>query len=37
MDEKAAALEATTVIARAGADLVITYFAKEIAKWLKEG
>jgi porphobilinogen synthase len=36
LDEKAAALEATTAIARAGADLVITYFAKDLAKWLKE-
>jgi len=37
LDEKAAALEATTAIARAGADLVITYFAKDLAKWLQEG
>lgn len=34
IDEKGAALEATTAIVRAGADLVITYFAKDIAGWL---
>lgn len=34
IDEKGAALEATTAIVRAGADLVITYFAKDIACWL---
>lgn len=34
LDEKAAALEATTAIARAGADLIITYYAKDLAAWL---
>ncbi|GMU20199.1 MAG: delta-aminolevulinic acid dehydratase [Phycisphaerae bacterium] len=34
LDEKGAVLEATTAIARAGADLIITYFAKELAEWL---
>lgn len=34
IDEKGAALEATTAIARAGADLIITYYAKELAGWL---
>lgn len=29
-------LEVLTAIKRAGADLIITYFAKEAAKWLKE-
>jgi porphobilinogen synthase len=36
MDEKAADNESTTAIARAGADLVITYFAKDLAKWLQK-
>jgi porphobilinogen synthase len=34
IDEKGAALEATTAIARAGADLIITYYAKELAGWI---
>lgn len=37
LDEKAAAMEATTAIFRAGADLVLTYFAKDLARWAKEG
>jgi porphobilinogen synthase len=36
MDEKAATLEILTAIKRAGADLIITYFAKDAAKWLKQ-
>ncbi len=34
LDEKAAVLESLTSIKRAGADLIITYFAREAAKWL---
>ena len=34
LDEKACVLEATTSIKRAGADGVLTYFAKDIARWL---
>ncbi len=34
IDEKAAALEVTTAIKRAGADLIITYFAEQLADWL---
>ena len=34
MDERAAALESLTAIKRAGADLVVTYWAKEVAAWL---
>jgi porphobilinogen synthase len=34
MDERAAALESLTAIRRAGADIVITYWAKELAPWL---
>jgi porphobilinogen synthase len=35
IDERAAVLEAVTGIRRAGADIVITYHAKELARWLK--
>jgi len=34
LDEKAAALESLVAIKRAGADLVFTYWAKDIARWL---
>ena len=34
LDERAAVLEAITAIRRAGADVVITYHAKEAAEWL---
>lgn len=34
IDEKAAVLEVLTAIRRAGADLVVTYHAKEAAEWL---
>jgi porphobilinogen synthase len=36
LDGRAAALEVLTSLARAGADLVITYHAKEAASWLAE-
>jgi porphobilinogen synthase len=36
LDEKAAVRETLTGIRRAGADLVITYHAKEAARWLTE-
>jgi porphobilinogen synthase len=36
LDEKRAALEALTSIARAGADLTITYYAKDAARWIHE-
>ena len=35
IDEKAAALEVLTAIKRAGADMILTYFAKEAAEWLQ--
>jgi porphobilinogen synthase len=35
LDERATVLEALTSIRRAGADIVITYHAKEAAKWLQ--
>jgi porphobilinogen synthase len=34
LDERAAALESLTAIKRAGADIVISYWAKELASWL---
>lgn len=34
LDEKAAVIETTTAIKRAGADLIITYFAEALASWL---
>jgi porphobilinogen synthase len=34
LDEKTAVLETLTSIKRAGADLIITYHAKEAASWL---
>ena len=36
VDEKATALEILTSIKRAGADLILTYHAKDAARWLKE-
>jgi porphobilinogen synthase len=36
IEEKRSVLEVVTSIKRAGADIIITYFAKDIAKWLKE-
>jgi porphobilinogen synthase len=35
LDERGAVLEALTSIRRAGADIVITYHAKEAARWLQ--
>ncbi|HXY96411.1 MAG TPA: porphobilinogen synthase [Steroidobacteraceae bacterium] len=35
IDERAAVLETLTGIARAGADLIISYFAPEAARWLR--
>ena len=36
IEEKAAAIEAVTSMKRAGAKIIITYFAKQLAGWLKE-
>jgi porphobilinogen synthase len=35
-EERAAVLEALTAIRRAGADMVITYHARQVARWLAE-
>ncbi|OGT45740.1 MAG: delta-aminolevulinic acid dehydratase [Gammaproteobacteria bacterium RIFCSPHIGHO2_12_FULL_41_20] len=34
LDEKRAVLEVLTAIRRAGADFIITYYVKQVAKWL---
>ncbi|PEN13818.1 porphobilinogen synthase [Longibacter salinarum] len=36
LDEKAGALEALTAIHRGGADVILTYFAKQVAQWISE-
>ena len=35
LDERTAVLEALTAIRRAGADLIFTYHAKDVATWLR--
>lgn len=37
LDEKTCAIETTLAIRRAGADLVLTYFAPQLADWIREG
>jgi porphobilinogen synthase len=37
LNERQAALEALTAIKRAGADIIISYFARDVARWLREG
>jgi len=37
IDEKRVALEILTGIQRAGADMILTYHAKDVARWLKSG
>src|SRR5574341_1621113 len=37
IDEERAVLEILTAIKRAGADLILTYHAREAARWLAEG
>jgi porphobilinogen synthase len=34
LDEKRAVIETTTAIRRAGADVIVTYWARELAQWL---
>ena len=36
IDEKRVALEILTGIKRAGADMILTYWAKDAAQWLKK-
>jgi len=33
LDERRAVMESATAIKRAGADVILTYYAKEIAAW----
>src|SRR5688572_23675238 len=35
IDEKAVALESLTAITRAGASIILTYWAKDVARWLQ--
>jgi porphobilinogen synthase len=37
INERAAVMEVLTAIRRAGADFIITYFAKDVAEWLRAG
>ena len=34
LDERQAALESLTAIKRAGADLIVSYWTKDLAQWL---
>ena len=36
IDRRGAILESLTAIRRAGADVIVSYFASDVAKWLKE-
>ncbi len=35
LDEARVAMESLTAIKRAGADLILTYYAKDAARWLR--
>jgi porphobilinogen synthase len=37
LDERATVLEQMTAFKRAGADLIVTYWARRVAGWLREG
>ena len=37
LDEKACVLEQMLAFKRAGADLILTYYARQLARWLREG
>jgi porphobilinogen synthase len=37
LDERAVTLEVMTAFKRAGADIIITYAARDVARWLREG
>jgi porphobilinogen synthase len=36
LDERAAAMETLTAMARAGADVIVTYHAEDVVRWLEE-
>ncbi len=37
LDEQAAVIETLTAMKRAGADGILTYFAKDMARWIRDG
>ena len=37
LDERRTVMESLTAIRRAGADIILTYFARHAARWLREG
>lgn len=37
VDERSIVTESLTSMKRAGADIIITYFAKDMARWIQEG
>ncbi|MDP3049953.1 MAG: porphobilinogen synthase, partial [Eubacteriales bacterium] len=37
VDERSLVLEMLTSMRRAGADIILTYFAKDVARWMREG
>ncbi|HIE13075.1 MAG TPA: hypothetical protein EYP63_06595, partial [Desulfotomaculum sp.] len=37
VEERAVVLEALTAMKRAGADIILSYFAKDVAGWLGDG
>jgi porphobilinogen synthase len=36
VDERAAVLEIVTALKRAGADIIVTYWACELAEWTRQ-
>jgi porphobilinogen synthase len=36
LDERRVVMESMTALRRAGADIIITYFAPRVARWLNE-
>jgi porphobilinogen synthase len=36
LDERAAVIEIMTALKRAGADMIVTYWARDLARWLRE-
>ncbi|MBV8062705.1 MAG: porphobilinogen synthase, partial [Nevskia sp.] len=37
LDERKAVMESLLCLRRGGADMILTYFAKQAAQWLSEG
>ena len=37
IDERATVMETMTSFKRAGADIIITYWARDVARWLRAG